>query len=266
MSELAANDATTLVTADEAESVWQRAYREDARVTVAISLYNFRDYVVSCLESVQAQTLSTLDLVIVDDASADGSGRVAQTWLAEYGRRFGRVALLRHTQNKGLARARNTAFAHAETPYVFVLDCDNAIYPRCLERLASALDCTDASFAYCYLEFFGARRGLQNVSAWNPSRLREGNTIDAMVLFRRAAWAEAGGYATDMPHMGWEDFDMWFRLAKRHGWGVQVPEILARYCVRRDSMLHAVTMPNLSPLWHYLRERHPELFAPSPID
>jgi GT2 family glycosyltransferase len=142
-----------------------------------------------------------------------------------------------------------------------VLDADNLLYPRCLERLLGALKHCDASFAYCLLEKFGEETGIGNTKPWNPIALQHGNFIDAMVLHRKEAWEEAGGYATDMPAMGWEDFDLWFRIARAGGWGVQIPEILARYRVRRSSMLHTVTNPNANKLWAYLRAKHPESFV-----
>jgi hypothetical protein len=61
--------------------------------------------------------------------------------------------------------------------------------------------------------------------------------------------------------MGWEDFDLWFRIAEVGGWGVQIPEILARYRVGRNSMLHTITNPNAYRLWAYLRAKHPESFV-----
>ena len=232
-----------------------------ALVTVAVSLYDYRDYVVSCLDSVRAQTIRDLDLVIVDDASRDGGADVAGQWLEENGDRFCRCVLVRHDRNEGLAAARNTAFAHARTDYVFVLDADNLLYPRCLEQLASALSQSGASFAYCYLEKFGELSGLHNIRPWRPEDLQGGNRIDAMVLLRRSVWQSVDGYSDDMPAMGWEDFELWFKIARLKGWGIQVPEILGRYCVHRDSMLQTVTNPQLDSLWAYLRSKYPEFFA-----
>ena len=230
-------------------------------VTVAISLFNYRDYIIPCLESVKAQTLKDLDLIVVDDCSTDDSLSVVATWLGKNEAAFRDVLLIRHRSNRGLPYARNTAFAHARTDFVFVLDSDNLLYPRCLESLLGGLRHCDASFAYCLLEKFGEETGIGNTRPWNSIALQHGNFIDAMVLHRKEVWEEAGGYATDMPVMGWEDFDLWFRIAEMGGWGVQIPEILARYRVKRSSMLHAVTNPSADKLWTYLRAKHPEFFV-----
>ncbi len=232
-----------------------------AAITVGISLFNYRDYIIPCLESVKLQTLSDLDLIVVDDCSTDDSLMVVADWLAKNETMFRDILLIHHKSNQGLPYARNTAFAHARTDFVFILDADNLLYPRCLERLLCGLKQSNASFAYCLLEKFGEEVGIGNTRPWNPMALQHGNFIDAMVLHRREVWKKAGGYATDMPAMGWEDFDLWFRIAGIGGWGVQIPEILAKYRVRRSSMLHTVTNPNADKLWAYLRIKYPESFV-----
>lgn len=231
-----------------------------ARVTVGVSLFNYRRFIVDCLESVAIQTFTPVDLLVVDDASTDGGDELVHEWLARHGTAFNRYALVRHAGNEGLSSARNTAFSMAETEYVFVLDADNAIYPRCLQQLASALDNCAAAFAYCYLEQFDDVCGLLNVAAWNPDTFRDGNRIDAMVLLRRDVWSAVGGYSVDMA-CGWEDFDLWFKIARAGGWGVQVPETLGRYRVHGDSMLATVTNPNAERLWRQLRTKFPEFFT-----
>ena len=235
----------------DSELVVQRDSGRTVGVTVTVSLYNYRDRIVGCLESVKAQTAHDIELVVVDDDSDDDGCDVVRRWLEASGERFGRYMLLRHRSNRGLASARNTAFARARAPYVFVLDADNAIYPRCLQQLAAGLERCEASFAYSYIERFGGAVGLHNVRAWNPKALRFGNTIDAMVLLRRTVWEAVGGYSTDMPVMGWEDFDLWFKIARIGGWGVQIPEILARYDVHPGSMITTVTNPAADRLWTY---------------
>jgi len=185
---------------------------------------------------------------------------IVSDWLSENGSRFNNYQLARHPVNSGLAGARNSGFHHARTEFVFILDADNTLYPRCLERLLAALRHCNASFAYCYLEKFGQKSLLQNTNAWNPDALQHGNVIDAMVLLRRSVWEEVGGYSK-MEVMGWEDFDFWFKIARRKGWGVLVPEILARYRVHRKSMLKKVTNPKVRKLWTQLRATYPEFFT-----
>ncbi len=242
----------------------QEASGRPPLVSVTISLFNYEKHIPDCLDSVAAQTLGPIELIVVDDGSADGSARVVTYWLEENGPRFTRCRLLRHPQNRGLARARNTAFAGAAAPFVFVLDADNILYPPCLDRLHAALQTSDASFAYCYAESFGEKTGLVNLKPWNPAWFSDNNQIDAMVLMRKSVWEHVGGYSTDMPVMGWEDFDMWFKVARAGGWGIQVPEILTRYRVHSTSMLNAVTNPKADVLWAHLRAKYPEFFPEVP--
>jgi glycosyltransferase involved in cell wall biosynthesis len=249
-------EAATLLRKDSATN--------GAAVTVIVSLYNYGAYLPTCLDSVRDQTLDALDLIVVDDHSTDHSVDVASRWFAAHGDRFSQFRLLRHSVNSGLAHTRNTAFAHARTPFVFVLDADNALYPRCLERLLSALQNCAASFAYCIAERFGDVGGLTNYEPWAPARFAVNNIIDAMVLMRKAAWENVRGYSTDMPAMGWEDFDLWFKLARAAGWGVLVPEVLTRYRVHGSSMLRTVTNPRVSLLWPHLHSTYPEFFTDPP--
>ena len=229
------------------------------QVTVIVSLYNYEKFVAGTLDTVRAQSLGALDLIVVNDCSTDGSLEVVKDWFAGNSSRFNRALLLHHQQNQGLAKTRNTAFYHARTPYVFVLDADNLLYPRCLERLLSALENCDASFAYCYLEHFGDVSALGNPKPWNHATFRHNNTIDAMVLMRKSVWEQAGGYSI-MEVMGWEDFDLWFKIARLKGWGVHVHEILARYRVHGSSMLNTVTNPKVKILWAHMRRTYPEFF------
>jgi glycosyltransferase involved in cell wall biosynthesis len=234
------------------------ASQRPAAATVIISLYNYQDHIVECLESVRAQTMADLDLVVVDDCSQDASLAVVRDWLDRWGDRFSRYLLLHYKTNGGLARARNTAFAHSRTEYVFVLDADNLIYPRCVAALVSALDNCTASFAYCVHEKFGEVHSISNMGPWSPATLSTGNMVDAMALLRKSVWETMGGYSTNMPVMGWEDFDLWFKIARAKGWGILVPEILAKYRFHRGSMLNSITNPKVNRLWAHLRATYPE--------
>lgn len=230
-----------------------------ADVTVCISLYNYQNYILETLESVYKQTLPLIDLVMVDDASKDTSSTVAHQWLEQRQSRFNTVRLIRHLQNSGLSAARNTAISLVETPFVFILDADNHLYPRCLARCIETLEATDAAFAYPLIEQFEAAHGIMGNRIWSRERLARENYIDAMALIRRSALLEVGGY-TSMPY-GWEDYDLWCKFAEHDYIGVLVPEILARYRVHYASMLRDITNKSgtIERVKADMMQRHPWL-------
>ena len=132
-----------------------------------------------------------------------------------------------------------------------------------LEKLLGALeDEPRAAFAYGILATFTAGRpvGLRNHFPWQPDRLRRENPIDAMALIRRSWLLENGGYTTDLCLHGWEDYDLWCRVAERGSYGVMVPEIIARYRSSEHSML-TLTDISIREATALLIDRYPELMG-----
>jgi hypothetical protein len=230
-----------------------------ADVTVIIPLYNYAAYVEEALASVRAQTLETLDLIVIDDASTDNSLEIARGWVERESRRFNRALVIRNRVNAGLARTRNVGFDLAETPFVVPLDADNLLLPEFCSKTLTALDGTRAAFAYTEVQCFGTMDHVIGTEPFSPTRFASGNYIDAMALVAKWAWAAAGGYV----HLayGWEDYDFWCRCIERGFWGVHLPEILARYRMHDGSMLRTVTdlRRNKLQLIRELSDRHPWL-------
>lgn len=246
---------------------WESEASSSALVTVVVPVHNYAHYVCEALESVHSQTLAEIDLIIVDDASTDNSAQVVTAWLEEHHKRFSKATFFQQSKNSGLSVVRNLGFAQARTEFVFPLDADNMIYPHCLEKMARALSGSRCAFAYCIIERFGSAGEhrdfpLFHLRQWEPASLADGNYIDAMSLFRKQTWEAAGGY-TEPHRYGWEDYEMWFKIARINGSGLHIPQILARYRVHNASMLNTVT--NVSDaqelLRRYLRDTYPEFFA-----
>ncbi|MBB3174942.1 glycosyltransferase involved in cell wall biosynthesis [Endobacter medicaginis] len=216
-----------------------RIAEADAQVTIIIPLHNYEAHILDALESARHQTLAALDLIVIDDASTDGSAALAETWLAAHHARFRRAILLRNRANAHLGPTRNLGFDQAETPYVLPLDADNRLRPAACERLLAAIAPTDAAFVHPLIQTFGERSEVLGRHPYTPNRLVGANTIDAMALIARAAWAEAGGY--DDVQYGWEDYDLWCRFAERGLAGLHLADILADYRTHPNSMIHADT-------------------------
>ncbi len=230
------------------------------RVSVVCALYNHADHVGAALGSVADQGFADWELVVTDDGSTDGSGEAVEAFMGDHP--SAPALLLRHPVNRGLPGARNSAISRARGEYVLVLDSDNELYPHCLERLVEALDAApEAAFAYGILEQYDRTGpiGLSGYFGWEPERLIEDNYIDALALLRRTTLAELGGYTTDRRLYGWEDYDLWCRIAEQGARAIHVPEIVARYRLAAGSM---ISLTNLSTRGarEALAERCPKLF------
>jgi hypothetical protein len=230
-------------------------------LTVIIPLYNHRGDVLDALRSLERSSWTDWEALIVDDASTDGGGQAVTDWM--HRREQLACRLVRHDLNRGLAAARNTGVEQARADRVLMLDADNEVRRIAIARLMEALDAEqEASFAYGIMERFSVdgSEGLVSCYGWDPERLRSSNYIDAFALIRREAIMAMDGYSDDPRLYGWEDYDLWVRMAEAGRHGVFVPEIIARYRVGHSSM---ISQTNLSTFDAYaaLVEHAPKLLA-----
>ena len=231
-----------------------------ADVTVVVTLYNYARFVREALESVARSVGVSLEVVVVDDASTDGSEAVVRSIMNE--RPYLPLLLLRHRVNRGLPVSRNLGFSRARAPLVFVLDADNMVYPNGIAHLRDALaGDPEAAFAYGLLHRFDDEggAGVSGALPWNPARLIQVNYIDAMALVRRKTWEELGGYATDAALHGWEDYDLWLGCAGTGRRVAQVRQFVAKYRSHQTSMLSLTDLETEST-YAVLRQRHPKLY------
>jgi hypothetical protein len=225
-------------------------------VSVLVTSFNYRHLVTEALESVTSSLGIAAELVVVDDHSQDDSVEVlldfmdATAWFP--------VKLLAKSANGGLSVARNTGITEARADKIFILDADNAIYPRSLQKLSAALDRSpNAAFSYGIIDTDGSYE-LRSYLPWDVRRLTESNYIDAMAMIRRRVWDDVGGYDPMLGIRGWEDYEFWLRLAARGLRGEFVPEFVGHYRVHGASLLQTVNL-NTSPLIEQFRNSYPFL-------
>src|ERR1044072_7097933 len=94
---------------------------EQPLVSVIIPVYNGARFLLAALESVFAQTYRPFEVIVVDDGSADDSGRIAQS--------FSGVHYIRQA-NQGVAAARNTGIEAARGEFYAFLDQDDLWTPE----------------------------------------------------------------------------------------------------------------------------------------
>lgn len=231
-------------------------------VSVVVSLYNYAGVVGETLASIAASRDVSFEVIVVEDHATDDSRAVVQQFIEQHP--DVPMVLVGKDANEGLAAARNTGFEHARADVVMVMDADNTIYPTCLRKLADALHANpDVDAAYSILEDFGEQRNVRSALAWDVERLCRANYIDAQSMLRTSAWQRLGGYRADDEFVfGWEDWDLWLRLAAGGGRAMLVTQILGRYRVQRGSM---VTLTNLATddAITAMRRRYPSLPWPA---
>jgi hypothetical protein len=232
------------------------------RVSVIVSLHNYERFIGEATRSAALSDYQDLELVVVDDASTDGSYAAAARCLASLD--WLPSTLVGLPLNEGLPFARNRGVEFARGELLFILDADNVLYPHAIGRLVEALDHDpEAALAYGILERFdsGGSSDLMNWLPWSKERFSRGNYIDATALIRRDGFERVGGYTTDERLYGWEDFALWCAFVDAGLYGVHVPEILVRYRTGRVSMIDFTNI-DTSDAWSALLERHAFLAEP----
>jgi glycosyltransferase involved in cell wall biosynthesis len=234
----------------------RRIQASSAQITVAISCFKYGQEATEALDSLLRQTEEALDLVVVDDKSPDNSTQILSCWFNRHrgAVKFKNVHLVQHLDNRGLSETRNTALSLVETPYIFILDADNLVYPRALQVLRESLDNSGYAMSYSLIERFGMQRRIVNNSVWLPAKFSRHPYIDAMALIRTDVLREVGGYRTMPDKFGWEDYDLWCSFVDRGLKGCHVPQILCRYRVHDRSMTETETKPYIHADLRKIRE------------
>ena len=108
-------------------------------VSVIVPAHNVELYIDHTLASIRAQTLRSLEILVVDDASCDATARMA----AAHASQDPRVRLMRMTENRGVCRARNEGLAVALGRWIAFVDSDDWLEPGRLARMVEAAEHMD---------------------------------------------------------------------------------------------------------------------------
>ena len=110
-----------------------------ARVSIIVPVYNVKDYLDDCINSILSQTFTDFELILVDDGSTDGSGDICES----YSKTDDRIYVL-HKANGGLSSARNAgidwALENSRSDFFLFVDSDDAVKSDLLEK-AFLLSC-----------------------------------------------------------------------------------------------------------------------------
>ncbi|MFZ1135533.1 MAG: glycosyltransferase [Candidatus Korobacteraceae bacterium] len=204
------------------------------RVSIIIPCYNTSAFVADTLKSVFAQTYKDYEAVVVNDGSPD-TPQLEQA-IAPWRDRIVYV----HTDNCGLAGARNNGIRVARGELLALLDSDDLWEPNYLEVQVHKLDENPgADIVYPSALVFGDGPGTSVYQRSHgevtfTSLINLNCVVMVSVLARRAALERAGLF--DDRLRSCEDFDLWLRCVKHGSRIIYHDQILARYRRRPDSL------------------------------
>ncbi len=187
-------------------------------VSVIIPAYNAGQRITRAITSVLNQTVPVLEIIVVDDGSADDTVAVVS--------RFGTPVRVISKPNGGPASARNLGAAQARGEWLAMLDADDWWFPRKNEIQLAHADDEKIGLSHCRLDHRVVRPpdDLSFQDLWDRNWI--GNSS---VLIRRAVFESLGGFVEERPLISVEDYNLWLRVAAA-GWRiVTCPHILVHY-------------------------------------
>lgn len=106
-----------------------------AKISIIIPVYNVEKYLKKCIDSLLSQTFPDIEIICIDDASQDGSGKI----LDDYAARDNRMKVIHADENMGTLRARIRGVTEAAGQYVMFVDSDDYLEASACEELLKQL-------------------------------------------------------------------------------------------------------------------------------
>lgn len=190
----------------EEKSPSVQAGMSGAACAVIIPCHNYGKYLSECLDSVLAQTHSPAEILVVDDASADETPRIARGYSSK-GVRYTRI----DARDPHVARRRG--IDATISPVICCLDADDRIAPDYLARGLPLMEDAEVGVVWSKVQEFGDR-----FNPWQPKpgNIERTNWIHAGAIVRRSALERSGAFQS-VNGRSREDWEVWKRIL-RDGW------------------------------------------------
>src|SRR6202050_5077646 len=219
-------------------------------VAVVIPAYNSGEFIREAVESVLRQSLTSIEVIVIDDGSTDNTQQVLGS-ISD-----GRLTVLRQ-KNSGVSAARNAGLAAARAPYIFFLDADDVLLPDALARMTATLDrmpqCVACFGHHIKIAEDGSELSMQADLRWKlfpaADTLRQliaKNFIFCGTICVRTDAARAVEGFNPTLRLG-EDWEFWCRLAVLRGFSGMPNDVVLLYRQRSSSANHRLRRSPLQP-------------------
>ena len=183
-------------------------------VSIVVPVYNAKKYIKDCIEMVCAQTYKDWELILVDDASRDGSADYIEELISSMGKR---IRLIRKEKNEGAAAARNIGIDASAGRYIAFLDADDVWKPEKLEKEIAFMEETGAAFAFHSYEFGDENAKPTGKVVKVPKELTFRKALSRTIIFTTTVMFDTEKIDMEiihMPQVPSEDTATWWRILK----------------------------------------------------
>lgn len=196
------------------------------KISVIIPTYNRTHLLGRAIQSVLRQTYQDFEIIIIDDASTDGTEKLVKDF------NDNRIIFLRLEKNRGGSAARNTGIKNSSGEYIAFLDSDDEWLPEKLEKQVNVFNNAEKTLGVVYTAFYK-----ENWNTQHDPPLHRGDIFNLIliknfvgttstVLIRKECFNKAGVFDETLP--GCQDWDMWIRVAQYYEFYF-LNEILVKY-------------------------------------
>lgn len=237
------------------------------KVSVIVGYFNRESVVERTIESLLAQTCADMEIIAFDDCSTDGTGDALAAFEAR--ENSPRLRVIRHHKNIGFVQGLINAVDVASGEYIAIHGSGDVAYPRRIELLAAQLDSdSELSVVGSWYENVNDSTGSRSIvrtraeDATLDSLMRKNVYSHGEVMFRRDAYARAGGYRSEFTFA--QDIDLWMRMRKEGRFST-VPELLYERHILSDGVTHNPNKAARQARFSILARRL-SLMAPTEVD
>lgn len=227
---------------------------EKKLVTVAVFTFNSRLTIVETLNSILQQDCSSIELIVSDDFSVDGTQQIVSAWVAKNSASFRSCHLLFSSINLGICQSVKRAFSKASGEWIKLIAGDDLLLPDAMSHLSSYASeaASDVGVIIGRVQsFFVGTDNLRNYGEISPSELHYSllntgapelsevlarkNLIPAPGVFvRRAFFEKYGGVDEHFVHL--DDWPLWLNFLRNGARFICIPEIIILYRIHGTSI------------------------------
>lgn len=233
-------------------------------VSVVIPAYNAAAYIAETIRSVQNQTFSDWELIVVDDGSTDETATIVSGFLSDP-----RVRYVKQ-KNAGVSAARNHGMQPASGTFIAFLDADDLWKPENLSLKAAYLE-ANPSVLLVHADVENIDENSKPLGSFNSGK--EGNVLrdlllwngtvvpgPSSILVRKKAAEAIGGFDTELSTAADQDF--FFRLAAKGNFG-QIRKLLSQYRIHSSNMHANIALMERDHLLTYRKAKQRNVFGSS---